>query len=76
MKLKSKPKNQSTNPRPRKAVKDELNDRYRLFFKTNGSSILIAKDLTYIAAKAVIIETTLRINDLRGKLNGNFYVVR
>ena len=76
MKLKTKPKNQSTNPRPRKAVKDELNDRYRLFFKTNGSSILIAKDLTYIAAKAVIIETTLRINDLRGKLNGNFYVVR
>lgn len=76
MKLKTKPKNQSTNPRPRKAVKDELNDRYRLFFKTNGSSILIAKDLTYIAAKAVIIETTRRINDLRGKLNGNFYVVR
>lgn len=76
MKLKTKPKNQSTNPRPRKAVKDELNDRYRLFFKTNGSSILIAKDLTYIAAKAVIIETTLRINDLRGKLNGNFYIVR
>lgn len=76
MTLKTKLKNQSTNPRPRKAVKDELNDRYRLFFKTNGSSILIAKGLTYIAAKAVIVETTRRINDLRGKLNGNFYVVR
>lgn len=76
MKLKTKPKNQSTNPRPRKAVKDELNDRARLFFKTNGSSILIGKNLTIVSTKILCSEFKKRIEQLGGNINGTFYSVR
>lgn len=68
--------NQAINPRPRKAVGDPLNDRRRVFFKTNGSSILIAKGLTVVAAKILTSEITNRVKQLGGKLNGTFYNVR
>lgn len=68
--------NQSVNPRPRKSVKDPLNDRVRLFFKTHGSSILIAENLTIVAARILTHEITFRIINLGGKVNGNFYTVR
>lgn len=71
-----KKQNQVVNPRPRKAVKDPLNDRVRLFFKTHGSSILIAENLTIVAARILSHEIAFRIINLGGKVNGNFYTVR
>lgn len=69
-------KNQATNPRPRNTVKDKLNDRARLFFKTNGSSILIGKDLTIVSTKILCSEFKKRIEQLGGNVNGTFYSVR
>ena len=69
-------KNQATNPRSRNTIKDKLNDRARLFFKTNGSSILIGKNLTIVSTKILCSEFKKRIEQLGGNINGTFYSVR
>lgn len=69
-------KNQAVNPRPRKAVKDSLNDRRRLFLKQSGSAILIAEGLTTVAAVSLKHVIENRTRELGGKLNGKIYIVR
>lgn len=75
MKHKIKVTNQATPPRP-KNPKEELKDPVRVFLKQNGSSILIAENISPVSARVLIHRIENYVKQVEGKLNGKFYTVR
>lgn len=70
-------KNQAVQQKTKQQSTDNLgNQYYRVFFKTSGSSILIASQLTIVAAMTLMRTINQYIQKNKAKLNGTLYSVR
>lgn len=70
-------KNQQFQQRKDKSAVDSVgNMRFRLFFKSGGASILIAKGLTRNQIKILVIEFKNKLSNYDSKLEGSWLVIK
>lgn len=65
-------KNQLHSPRRLSKTYKGQNEKVRMYLKKDGCSMLIAKDLTYLAAESLGMYITRFLKEHNTKLNGVF----